>query len=111
LNSDKTAEPALRIRKKLFGAARSPRDLEEQPEAETLIDSTKDEQNSKLMKKEMRKARNEIQNAFKNVCHLVRDQMDDPANKTLLNISPIVPLTLMMKPYIREFFQIELNGK
>jgi hypothetical protein len=42
---------------------------------------------------------------------LVRDQTDDPANKTLLNISPMVPLTLMMKPYIREFLQIELNGK
>lgn len=63
------------------------------------------------MEKSIKNARADIQKALKKTCQVLNDYADDPKMKQLIVIKPQAAVAVQMKPYVKEYFQIDIFGK
>ena len=59
----------------------------------------------------MEKAKRDIQAALEKSCLVLRAQRDYPTNKQHFPLKPSLPVTVPLKPYIREYVVVEIYGK
>jgi len=71
-------------------------------------ESKADRQTTLLVQKSLINTRMEIKHALKSTCLVLTDLMDDPKKKNHFQLRPAAPVHIKMKPFVKEYVQIDI---